>query len=160
MIERAPGGSMVKNLPASERRCRRHEFNSCFGKIPWNRKWQTAAVFLPGKFYGREAWHVTVCRVGKLDTTEQLSTYLQQWLKQWLSPKFHPATVKAHTERRPQEAVRLWNLGRKVAFKGQGSSSGNIPALASIQWGVDSSLYTPVHPPLLHPQLLLFLESL
>ena len=33
--------------------CRRHEFNSSVGKIPWRRKWQPAAVFLPRKSHGQ-----------------------------------------------------------------------------------------------------------
>ena len=30
--------------------CRRHRFYPWVRKIPWRRKWQTTAVFLPGKF--------------------------------------------------------------------------------------------------------------
>ena len=29
--------------------CKRHGFESCVGKIPWRRKWQSIPVFLPGK---------------------------------------------------------------------------------------------------------------
>ena len=39
----------------STRQCRRHEFNPWAGKIPWRRKWQPAAGFLPRKFH-RGAW--------------------------------------------------------------------------------------------------------
>ena len=39
---------MVKCLPAM----RRPEFNPWVRKIPWRRKWQPAAVFLPGEFHG------------------------------------------------------------------------------------------------------------
>ena len=32
------------------RRCKIIGFSSWVGKVPWRRKWQTTAVFLPGKF--------------------------------------------------------------------------------------------------------------
>ena len=38
------------------RKCRRHRFDPWVGKIPWRRKWQPTAVFLPGKFHGQ--WHL------------------------------------------------------------------------------------------------------
>ena len=38
---------MVKNLLQG----RRPRFNSRVRKIPWNRKWQPAPVFLPGEFH-------------------------------------------------------------------------------------------------------------
>ena len=37
-----PGGSVVKNLPASRRR----GLDLSVGKIPWRRKWQSTPVFL------------------------------------------------------------------------------------------------------------------
>ena len=37
------------------RRCRRHGFNPCVGKIPWSRKWQSIPVFLPGKVHGQKS---------------------------------------------------------------------------------------------------------
>ena len=45
---------MVKNPPANEgdKRC---EFDPWVGKIPWRRKWQSTAVFLPGKFHGQRS---------------------------------------------------------------------------------------------------------
>ena len=39
---------MVKN-PCQCRRCKRHGFDLSVKKIPWQRKWQPAPVFLPGK---------------------------------------------------------------------------------------------------------------
>ena len=30
-------------------------FNLWVGKIPWRRKWQTSAVFLPGEFHGQRS---------------------------------------------------------------------------------------------------------
>ena len=40
-----PGGSVVKNPPASG-------FNPWVRKIPWGRKWQPTPAFLPGKSHG------------------------------------------------------------------------------------------------------------
>ena len=44
--------------------CRRHGFNPQVEKIPWRRKWQPNAVFLPGKFHGQRSL------VGKLQSME------------------------------------------------------------------------------------------
>ena len=35
--------------------CRRHEFNPCIRKIPWERKWQSTPIFLPGKSHGQRS---------------------------------------------------------------------------------------------------------
>ena len=35
--------------------CRRCRFNSWVRKIPWGRKWQPTAVFLPGKTHGKRS---------------------------------------------------------------------------------------------------------
>ena len=40
-----PGGSVVKNPPASA---------GDASLIPWKRKWQPIPVFLPGKFHGKK----------------------------------------------------------------------------------------------------------
>ena len=41
-----PGGSVVKDLPANNRR---HGFDPWVRKILWRREWQPTPVFLPGK---------------------------------------------------------------------------------------------------------------
>ena len=41
-----PGGSAVKK---SSCQCRGHKFDPWVGKVPWRRKWQPTAVFLPGE---------------------------------------------------------------------------------------------------------------
>ena len=46
------GGSVVKNLPAVQRRLK---FSPWVGKIPWRRAWQTTPVFLPGKCHGQRS---------------------------------------------------------------------------------------------------------
>ena len=42
-----PDGSVVKNLSANAGDAR--DLIPGFGKIPWRRKWQPTAVFLPGE---------------------------------------------------------------------------------------------------------------
>ena len=65
-----PGGSMVKNLPASTGNSR---LSPWVRKIPWRRKWQPTTIFLPGKFHG---WRSLVSHSPwdhkELDTTERL----------------------------------------------------------------------------------------
>ena len=51
--ESFPGGSVVKNLPANVGD-KRHEFDPWVRKIPFRKKWQPTAVFLPGKSHGQE----------------------------------------------------------------------------------------------------------
>ena len=48
-----PGSARGKEFTYQCRRCRRHGFHSWIGKIPWNRKWQLAPVFLPRKSHGQ-----------------------------------------------------------------------------------------------------------
>ena len=68
--------TLVKNPPAQCRRCKRHGFDLWVGKIPWERKWQPAPVFLSGEFHeqrslvGYSPWDHK-----ELDMTERLSTY-------------------------------------------------------------------------------------
>ena len=59
------------------RRCRRHGFNLWVGKIPWRRKWQPTAVFLPGESHGQSSL-VGYSPWGHkaLDKTERSHTYL------------------------------------------------------------------------------------
>ena len=47
-----PGGTVVKNLPASARGSRdAASIHPCVRKIPWTRTWQPIPAFLPGKFH-------------------------------------------------------------------------------------------------------------
>ena len=47
-----PGGAVVKNLPANIRDLKDAGTIPGLGRFPWSRKWQSAPVFLPGKFHG------------------------------------------------------------------------------------------------------------
>ena len=72
-----PGGLVVKNPPAKCWRNKRHGFDPWIGKIPWNRKWQPTAVFLPGKFHGQRrlaGYSSWSCK--ESDTSEWLSTHI------------------------------------------------------------------------------------
>ena len=54
--------------------CRRHGFNPWVRKIPWSRKWQPTAVFLPGKSHSQSSLVGYSPWVTKeSDTTEQLN---------------------------------------------------------------------------------------
>ena len=69
-----PGGSIVKNLPASAGVAGDIGFDPWVWKIPWRRKWQPTPVFLPGKFHGN--WSLAGYNSWdhkEWDTTEQLS---------------------------------------------------------------------------------------
>ena len=46
-----PGGTTVR----IRLQCRRCVFDPWVGKIPWSRKWQPTAVFMPGKFHGQRS---------------------------------------------------------------------------------------------------------
>ena len=48
-----PGGAVVKNLPAKQEK--QIWFDPWVVKIPWSRKWQPPAVFLPQKFHGQRS---------------------------------------------------------------------------------------------------------
>ena len=63
--------------------CRRCRFNPWIGKIPWRRKWQPTAVFLPQEFQGQRSL-VDYSPWGRkeLDTTEHSPT-----LESKLSPR-------------------------------------------------------------------------
>ena len=55
---------------------RRPGFNPWVGKIPWRRKWQPPAVFLPGEFHGQKSLVGYSPRGPKvLDMAEQLDTH-------------------------------------------------------------------------------------
>ena len=49
-----PGGSVVKNLPASVGDTGDSD-SICVGKMPWRRKWQPSPVFLPGESHGERS---------------------------------------------------------------------------------------------------------
>ena len=70
-----PGGSVVKNPPASAGE--RHGLDAWLGKIPWRRKWQPTPVFLSGKSHGQRSlagYSPWSCQ--ESDTTEQARTQL------------------------------------------------------------------------------------
>ena len=48
-----PGGTVVKNPPATAGDTRDTGFGPWVRKIPWSRKGQPTPVFLPGKFHGQ-----------------------------------------------------------------------------------------------------------
>ena len=50
-----PGGTVVRNVPAKRRRCKKQGFNPWAGKIPWSRKWQPTPVSWHGKFHGQRS---------------------------------------------------------------------------------------------------------
>ena len=64
-LEGLPSGSVLKNLPANARRCRRHRFDPWVREIPWRKKWQLTPVFLPGKSHGQRSPVGIVQRVSK-----------------------------------------------------------------------------------------------
>jgi len=66
-----PGGSVVKNLPASARDM---GLIPKSGRLPWRRKWQPTPVFLPGKSHGQRSlagYSPWSCRVGHDLVTKQ-----------------------------------------------------------------------------------------
>ena len=65
-----PGGSVVKNPPASGGDGRRHGFDSWVRKIPWRMKGQPTPVFLPGKFHGQRSLWAIVHEVTKNQTQQ------------------------------------------------------------------------------------------
>ena len=48
-------GASGKEHACQCRRCKRHGFDHWVRKIPWRRKWQPTAVFLPGEFHGERS---------------------------------------------------------------------------------------------------------
>ena len=48
-----PGGACGKESTCQCRRYKRRGFNCWVGNIPWRKKWQSAPVFLHGKFHGQ-----------------------------------------------------------------------------------------------------------
>ena len=78
----SPGSSVVKNMLANERRCRRQGFDPWVRKILWRRKWRPVSVFLSGKPHGRTTKQATIHRVAESDTTEHANTYLTPRVKE------------------------------------------------------------------------------
>ena len=71
-----PGGDNGEESACLCQRHKRRGFNPWLGKICWNRKWQPASVFLPGKFHGqRSLANYTPWNCKKSDTTELLSIH-------------------------------------------------------------------------------------
>ena len=70
------GGASGKESISQHRRCKRHRFDSWGGEIPWNRKWHSTSVLMPGKFHGQRSL-VGYSRWGlkELGTTELLSKH-------------------------------------------------------------------------------------
>ena len=50
-----PGGASGKEPTYQCRRCKRHGFDPCVGKISWRKAWQPAPVFLPGESHGQRS---------------------------------------------------------------------------------------------------------
>ena len=62
-----PMAQQVKN-PHAMQETRRGGFDPWVRKIPWRRKWQPIAVFLPENPMDRGAWQATIQRVAKSQT--------------------------------------------------------------------------------------------
>ena len=72
-----PGGAVVKNLPANIWDLKDAGTIPGLGRFPWSRKWQSAPVFLPGKFHGQRSLEGSSSWGRKeLDTTEWLNTHV------------------------------------------------------------------------------------
>ena len=54
-VSRHPGWLSGKESACQCRRHRRREFSPWVRKIPWRKNWQSAPVFLPGKFHGQRS---------------------------------------------------------------------------------------------------------
>ena len=73
-----PGGDNGKE---SACQCRRCEFDSWVGKIPWRRKWQPTPVFLPGGFHGqRSLAGYSPGGRKESDMIERLNTHTIVWI--------------------------------------------------------------------------------
>ena len=66
-------GFLVAQMAKICLQCRRPEFDSWVGNIPWRREWLPTPVFLPGEFQDRGAWQAIVHGVTKSFT--QLSDW-------------------------------------------------------------------------------------
>ena len=60
----------------SDCQCRRHRFDPWVRNMPWRRKWQSTAVFLPGKSHGQKALACySPWGYKQSDTTERLGMH-------------------------------------------------------------------------------------
>jgi len=50
-----PGGSVVKNPPASAGKAGDSGWTPGLGRSPWRRKWQPTPIFLSGKSHGQRS---------------------------------------------------------------------------------------------------------
>ena len=76
-----PCGSAVKNLSAVQE-AQEMQVQSLGQKVPWSRKWQSMAVFLPGKSHGQRSLVGYIPQGGKeSDTTEGLSMHAMKMTK-------------------------------------------------------------------------------
>ena len=102
---------------------RRQGFNPWVRKIPWRRKWQPTAVFLPGKSHGQRSLEgYSPWGQKELDTTSQLKQ--QHWESQNLNPDlliirnlslglFHSSSVPKSNYFQPQSNQMKQRRGRK-----------------------------------------------
>ena len=63
--------------------CRRCRFNPWVGRIPWRRKWQPNAVFLPGKFHGSRRL------AGSVHGVSKSQTWLSNWARMHVTTHTH-----------------------------------------------------------------------
>ena len=95
-----PGGDSGKE---SACQCRRCEFDSWVGKIPWRRKWQPTPVFLPGGFHGqRSLAGYTPWGHKELDTTEHTHIHTTAQDSALSLPRTHLGSVPGGQTKIPQ----------------------------------------------------------
>ena len=63
-----PGGTVVKNPPAMQVRCKSRRFDPWVGKIPWRRAWQPLQYSCLENLMDGGAWWATVHGVAKSRT--------------------------------------------------------------------------------------------
>ena len=78
---------VVKNLPDSVERCKKHSFNPRVQKIPWRRAWQPSQGFLSAENHGQRSLQTTVHWGAQSQTwLKQFSTHLPRLYYKWLEP--------------------------------------------------------------------------
>ena len=92
-----PGSSIGKESACQCRRHGRHGFDPWVGKVPWRKKWQPTAVFLPGKSHGQKSLvgYSPWChkRVGHDLSTKPLPWHWSQTWILWLASYFKACVV-------------------------------------------------------------------